>query len=63
MTTARPVLSAQGAGAGTHDQLAGLGNGAVVIGHSVGGTLLVHTIAQQPPDPPLGGIVLLAAPV
>ena len=104
MTTARPVLFIQGAGAGTHDEwdvrlvdslrrelgsewevhyphmpdeddaryatwgpairweLAGLGDGAVVVGHSVGGTLLVHTIAQHPPDRPLGGIVLLAAP-
>jgi predicted alpha/beta hydrolase family esterase len=104
MTTARPVLFIQGAGAGTHDEwdvrlvaslrrelgrewevhdprmldeddaryatwgpaigrdVAGLGDGAVVVGHSVGGTLLVHTIAQQPPDRPLGAIVLLAAP-
>ena len=39
-----------------------LEEGAVVVGHSVGGTLLVHALAEQPPDVRLAAIVLLAAP-
>ena len=37
-------------------------DGAVVIGHSVGGTILVHALAEHPPERRLGGIVLIAAP-
>ena len=40
-----------------------LDDGAVVVGHSVGGTLLVHALAEQPPDVQLGAIVLIATPV
>src|SRR4051812_37937654 len=36
--------------------------GAVVAGHSVGGTILVKTLAEGPPEPALGAIVLIAAP-
>jgi pimeloyl-ACP methyl ester carboxylesterase len=35
---------------------------AVVIGHSVGGTILVHALEREPPERHLGAIVLLAAP-
>jgi predicted alpha/beta hydrolase family esterase len=43
-------------------QVAALDHGAVVVGHSVGGTILVHALADAPPDRRLGAIVLLAAP-
>jgi predicted alpha/beta hydrolase family esterase len=43
-------------------ELAALDDGAVVVGHSVGGTILVHALAERPPAPALAGIVLLAAP-
>jgi hypothetical protein len=42
--------------------LAELRDGAIVVGHSVGGTILIHTIAGQPPGVPLAAIVLIAAP-
>ena len=42
--------------------IAALEDGAVVVGHSVGGTILVHALADEPPDRRLGAIVLLAAP-
>jgi pimeloyl-ACP methyl ester carboxylesterase len=43
-------------------EIADLGDGAVVAGHSVGATILVHALAEQPPDRGLGAIVLIAAP-
>lgn len=43
-------------------ELAALDDGAVVVGHSVGGTLLVAALAEHPPERRLGMIVLLAAP-
>ena len=39
-----------------------LEDGAVVVGHSVGGTLLIHALVQRPPDVTLAAIVLIAAP-
>jgi pimeloyl-ACP methyl ester carboxylesterase len=39
-----------------------LENGAIVVGHSIGGTLLIQTLAEQPPDVSLAAIVLIAAP-
>ena len=44
------------------EAVAGLDDGAVVVGHSVGGTLLVHAIAERPTAASLAGIVLIAAP-
>ena len=41
---------------------AALEDGAVVVGHSVGGTLLIHALAERPPDVMLAGIILIAAP-
>jgi hypothetical protein len=34
----------------------------MVVGHSVGGTLLIHTLVERPPDVTLAAIVLIAAP-
>jgi predicted alpha/beta hydrolase family esterase len=39
-----------------------LGDGALLVGHSVGGTILLHTLAEQPPLPKLGGVFLISAP-
>ena len=43
-------------------ELDSLHEGAIVIGHSVGGTILVHAIAERPPNVSLGAIMLIAAP-
>jgi predicted alpha/beta hydrolase family esterase len=43
-------------------EVAHLNDGAVVVGHSVGGTLLVHALRDQPPERELGGVVLISAP-
>jgi predicted alpha/beta hydrolase family esterase len=42
--------------------MATLEDGAVVVGHSVGGTILIQTLAEQVPDVELAAIVLIAAP-
>ena len=33
-----------------------LGDGATVVGHSVGGTLLIHALAEHAPDVELGAL-------
>lgn len=43
-------------------ELASLDDGAVAVGHSVGGTLLIRELAEGPPARRIGAIVLLAAP-
>jgi hypothetical protein len=43
-------------------ELAALDDGAVVAGHSVGGTILISTLAEQPPERELAAVVLIAAP-
>jgi pimeloyl-ACP methyl ester carboxylesterase len=43
-------------------ELARLDDGAILAGHSIGGTILVHTLAEQPPPRRLAGLVLIAAP-
>lgn len=43
-------------------EVADLEDGAVVVGHSVGGTLLVHALADRPPQRRLGAVLLLSAP-
>jgi len=43
-------------------EIAGLDDGAVVVGHSVGGTLLINALAEQAPERKLAAIVLIAAP-
>lgn len=53
MATWRPVLE---------QELASLRPGAVVVGHSVGGTMLIHVLADEAAPTPLAAIVLIAAP-
>jgi predicted alpha/beta hydrolase family esterase len=43
-------------------EFAALDDGAVVVGHSVGGTILVNALAEQAPRARLGAICLIAAP-
>ena len=43
-------------------EFAGLDDGAIFIGHSIGGTILIRTIADDPPKQTIGGIFLIAAP-
>ena len=43
-------------------EFAGLDEGAILIGHSIGGTILIRTIADDPPKQTIGGIFLIAAP-
>ncbi len=43
-------------------ELAVMADGVIVVGHSIGGTILIHALAEQPPERKIGAIVLLAAP-
>src|SRR5215213_6121559 len=43
-------------------ELARLDEGAIVVGHSVGGTILINALAEQPPGLTLGAIFLVSAP-
>ena len=43
-------------------ELADLDDGSVVIGHSVGGTILIHSLAEHPPAADLAAVILVAAP-
>ncbi|MEU1965963.1 alpha/beta fold hydrolase [Micromonospora sediminicola] len=43
-------------------ELTTLDDGVIVVGHSVGGTILVNTLAERAPERALGGVVLIAAP-
>jgi pimeloyl-ACP methyl ester carboxylesterase len=53
MAAWRPVLE---------QELASLRPGAVVVGHSAGGTMLIHVLADAAPAAVLGAVVLIAAP-
>jgi predicted alpha/beta hydrolase family esterase len=44
------------------EDIAGLGDGAIVMGHSVGGAILINTLAEMPPKRKLAGIFLIATP-
>jgi predicted alpha/beta hydrolase family esterase len=44
------------------EQLATLEDGAILVGHSVGGTVLLNTLADERPARKPGAIVLVAAP-
>jgi pimeloyl-ACP methyl ester carboxylesterase len=54
--------SAAGWGPAIRRELAGLDAGAIVVGHSVGATILVQTLLDHPSPVNLGAIILLAAP-
>jgi pimeloyl-ACP methyl ester carboxylesterase len=43
-------------------EMAALDGGAAVAGHSVGATILLNALGEQPPEEELGAIVLIAAP-
>jgi len=43
-------------------QFARLDEGAIVVGHSIGGTILLRTLADDRPSQNLGGIFLIAPP-
>jgi predicted alpha/beta hydrolase family esterase len=43
-------------------ELAALEDGAIVVGHSVGGTILINVLAERTPQSRLGAICLIAAP-
>jgi hypothetical protein len=43
-------------------EVAALDNGAILVAHSLGGTILIHTLAEHPPTRALGAIILIAAP-
>ena len=49
-------------GAAIRREVADLSDGAVVVGHSVGGTILIYELAQRPAARRLGAIVLVATP-
>ncbi len=42
--------------------ISGLEDGVILIGHSIGGTILINAIADAPPERKLDGIFLIAAP-
>lgn len=43
-------------------EIANLDDGAILVGHSIGGTFLINVLAKQPPKLTLGAIVLIATP-
>lgn len=48
--------------AALEQQLKGLDGPVTVVGHSVGGTFLIHYLAEHPPERSVGAIILIAAP-
>lgn len=44
------------------DEIGRLGEGALLVGHSIGATILVHSLAEEPPERAPAGIFLIAAP-
>jgi predicted alpha/beta hydrolase family esterase len=43
------------------EEIAGLDDGAILIGHSIGGTILINALAEAPPNRKLAGIFLIAS--
>lgn len=43
-------------------ELDALDDDVIVVGHSVGGTILINALAEQPPQGRLGSIVLIGTP-
>jgi predicted alpha/beta hydrolase family esterase len=48
--------------AALENQLAQLHDGAVLVGHSIGATILINALGEEPPDVALRGVFLIAAP-
>lgn len=48
--------------AALRQELGKLENGAILVGHSIGATILVHSLAQEPPKRVPGGIFLISMP-
>jgi predicted alpha/beta hydrolase family esterase len=44
------------------DELAELADAAILVGHSIGATILAHSLAEAPPARPPAGILLVAMP-
>ena len=44
------------------EEIADLDEGAILIGHSIGATILINALAETPPDRRLAGVFLVAAP-
>jgi pimeloyl-ACP methyl ester carboxylesterase len=43
-------------------EIAALDNAAILVGHSVGGTILINALAEQAPERKLAGVFLVSAP-
>jgi predicted alpha/beta hydrolase family esterase len=43
-------------------ELAVMNDGAILVGHSIGGTIMINALAEHPPERKLGAILLIAAP-
>jgi predicted alpha/beta hydrolase family esterase len=43
-------------------ELAALSDGAILVAHSIGGTILINALAEHPPEREFGAIFLIAAP-
>ncbi len=43
-------------------ELAALSDGVILVGHSIGGTILINALAEHPPAREFGAIFLIAAP-
>ena len=43
-------------------EIAALGDGGILIGHSIGGTCLIQTLAERRARRPIGAIILVSAP-
>ena len=48
--------------AALQQHMTALDDGVILIGHSIGGTILINTIAENPPNRKLSGVFLIAAP-
>jgi predicted alpha/beta hydrolase family esterase len=44
------------------NEIEALDDGAILVGHSIGGTILIRTLADQPPKRRMKAVVLVAAP-
>src|SRR4051812_29078259 len=43
-------------------EFSALNDGAILVGHSIGGTIMINALAEDPPRRRVGAIVLVAAP-